>query len=476
VGLSQRVARTIRRHALVAPGGRVLVALSGGPDSVALVHLLLELQSSGDLIVAGLAHFHHQLRGAEADGDEAFCRAVAAALGLPLELGRADVGGAAREAGRSIEDMARDLRYRFLDEAADRFAADAIAVGHSLDDQAETFLLRLVRGAGSRGLAGILPRSGRVIRPLIEVPRAELRDYARQRGLAWREDSSNRNVAIARNRVRHELIPYLEREFNPGIKGLLAREAALAREDEDHLRDEAIDLARTIVLTTTGGKTEIDVAALRSLNPAIASRVARHALTTASGGRFVGYEHVERLLQLAEAAEGTAVDLPGQRAIRRGNLIVLGTPSARLRRPGPDAGANSFRFPLSIPGEVTLDNQGWAVSAHRLDSFDRADGFGPARGVEVAVAADPVALPLAIRSRRRGDRFRPLGMGHRKKLQDFLVDRKIPREIRDTLPLVVDGEDRIVWVVGESVAEDFRVTDPSRGVLLLKARRLGGPG
>ena len=476
MGLSQRVARTIRRHALVAPGGRVLVALSGGPDSVALVHLLLELQISGDLIVAGLAHFHHQLRGAEADGDEAFCRAMAAALGLPIELGGADVGRAARDARRSIEDVARDLRYRFLDDAADRFAADAIAVGHSLDDQAETFLLRLIRGAGSRGLAGILPRAGRVIRPLIEITRAELRDYARERGLAWREDSTNHNVAIARNRVRHELIPYLEREFNPGIQGLLAREAALAREDEDHLRDEAIDLARTIVLTTTGGKTEIDAAALRALDSAIASRVARHALTTASGGRFVGYEHVERLLQLAQADEGAAIDLPGQRAIRRGNLIVLGTPSARLRRHGQAAEANSFRFPLSIPGEVTLDNQGWVVSAHRLDSFEGAGGFDPARGVEVAIAADPVALPLAIRSRRRGDRFRPLGMGHRKKLQDFLVDRKIPREIRDTLPLVVDGEDRIVWVVGESVSEDFRVTDPSRGVLLLKARRLGGLG
>jgi tRNA(Ile)-lysidine synthase len=137
---------------------------------------------------------------------------------------------------------------------------------------------------------------------------------------------------------------------------------------------------------------------------------------------------------------------------------------------------NSFRFPLSIPGEVTLDNQGWAVSADRLDSFSLPGGFGPARSREVAVAARPVALPLAIRSRRPGDRFRPLGMGHAKKLQDFLVDRKIPRETRDSLPLVVDGEDRIVWVVGESVAEDFRVTEPSQGVILLKARRLGGPG
>ena len=469
-----RVRRTIQKHALMRAGDRVLVALSGGPDSVALLHLLLDLQHGGDLIVCGVAHFHHQLRGADADGDEAFCRELATTFGLSIEVGRADVRQAAREAGRSVEDMARQLRYAFLDSAADRLSADVIAVGHSLDDQAETFVLRLMRGAGSRGLSGIRPRAGRVVRPLIEIARAELREFSRQRGLISRDDPSNRDLTIPRNRVRHELIPYLEREFNPDITHVLARAASLARADEDRLQQEAIDLASTIVLSTTGGKTEIDAIALRSLDPALSSRIVLQALTLSSQGRFVGFEHVDEVLRLAGAADGASADLPGQRATRRGDVIILGPPVARTRE---DRGRpNSFRVPLSIPGEVTLDNQGWAVSAHRSDSVEWRDGFGPARGLEVAIAADPISLPLAIRSRRRGDRFRPLGMGHRKKLQDFLVDRKIPREIRDSLPLVVDGEDRIVWVVGESVAEDFRVTEPSRGVLLLKARRLGGPG
>ena len=476
MSLAERVRRTIRKHGLMPAGDLVLVALSGGPDSVALLHVLLDLQSHGDLIVAAVAHFHHQLRGADADDDEAFCRELASTRGLPFEVGRGDVRDAARKAGRSIEDMARELRYDFLHSAADRPRADAIAVGHTLDDQAETFLLRLVRGAGSRGLSGIRPRAGRVVRPLIEISRAELREYAHQRGLVSREDPSNRDVTIPRNHVRHELIPYLEREFNPDITHVLAREASLARADEDRLQHEAIELASTIVLSTTDETTEIDAVALRSLDRALSSRIALRALTNRSHGRFVGSQHVDEILRLAEEPHGTSVDLPGQRATRRGDVIILGRPSPRIR--GGDPGrANSFRFPLSIPGEVTLDNQGWAVSAHRVDAFNPPGGFGPAHGVEVAIAADPVALPLAIRSRRRGDRFRPLGMGHRKKLQDFLVDRKIPREIRDSLPLVVDSQDRIVWVVGESVAEDFRVTDASRGVLLLKARRLvGGPG
>jgi tRNA(Ile)-lysidine synthase len=470
--LLERVRQTIRKHALACAETRVLVAISGGPDSVALAHLLLALQETGDLLVAGFAHFNHQLRGADADADEAFCRTLAAALGVPIEVGRADVAAAASATRRSTEDMARELRYTFFEEAANRTRADAIAIGHSLDDQAETFLLRLIRGAGTRGLGSIRPRAGRVIRPLLEVPRADLRQYLAAHSLPFRTDATNADVSIPRNRVRHELIPYLEREFSPGISRVLAREAALAREDEDRLHHEAIDLARSIVLTITGEQTELDALALRALPQALAARVAHQALTRQAGDRFIGFDHVDRLLQLAD---GDAVDLPGQRAVRRGGRIVLGRPARRGR---DERGENSFRVSLSIPGEVTLGNQGWAVSAERVDSVDSMKDGGPgrARGGEVFVAAEPLALPLAIRSRRRGDRFAPLGLGHRKKLQDFLVDRKIPREMRDSLPLVVDGQDRIVWVVGQSVAEDFRVTEPSRGVILLKARRLGGLG
>ena len=472
--LLERVRQTIRKHALACAETRVLVAISGGPDSVALAHLLLALQKSGDLLVAGLAHFNHQLRGADADADEAFCRTLAVALGVPIEVGRDDVAAAASASGRSTEDMARELRYTFLEEAADRRKADAIAIGHSLEDQAETFLLRLIRGAGTRGLGSIRPRAGRVIRPLLEVPRADLRQYLAAHSLAFRTDATNADVSIPRNRVRHELIPYLEREFSPGISRVLAREAALAREDEDRLHHEAIDLARSIVLTITGEQTELDALALRALPQALAARVAHQALTRQAGDRFIGFDHVEQLLQLADGCDGAVVDLPGQRAVRRGGRIVLGSPARRGR---DERRENSFRVSLSIPGEVTLGNQGWAVSAERVDSVDSMGGGpGRARGGEVFVAAEPLALPLAIRSRRRGDRFAPLGLGHRKKLQDFLVDRKIPREMRDSLPLVVDGQDRIVWVVGQSVAEDFRVTEPSRGVILLKARRLGGLG
>jgi tRNA(Ile)-lysidine synthase len=471
--LPERVLQTVRMHGLIAPGGRVLVALSGGPDSVTLLHVLRALESVGEFHVVGVGHYNHQLRGGAADLDEQFCRALADTLRIPFEAGRGDVRAMARAARRSVEDAARTVRYQFLEEAADRLRADVIAVGHSLDDQAETFLLRLIRGAGPRGLAGIRPRAGRVVRPLLDVRRADIRAYAAEYRLAFREDATNDDCSVPRNRVRHGLLPYLEREFSPGIVEVLAREAAIAREDEDRLQREAIDLAASIVLTSNSvdnPRIEVDVVALRSLHPALASRVAREALSRLARGRFIGAEHIARFLELAAGTRDASVSMPGQDVARHGDRIVL-------KRPAGPAFANFFQVPLSIPGEVMLSAQGWAVSA----DWDAAPGPAGAGMVQprspLSVPVQAAALPLAVRSRRRGDRFRPLGLGGRgKKLQDFLVDRKVARELRDALPLVVDRDDRIVWVVGEAVAEDFRVTEPAQGVILLKARRLGGVG
>jgi tRNA(Ile)-lysidine synthase len=330
------------------------------------------------------------------------------------------------------------------------------------------------------------------VRPLLDVPRADLRAYVAGGGFLFREDASNADLDIPRNRVRLELLPYLERAFSPQVSAILSREAAIARHDENRLHAEAIDLAASVVLTESsphGERTTIDAAALTQLHPALAARVARFALErgaaanragTGSPGAsrkrgepaFIGFDDVERLLEFArDSRAGGALSLPGQQAVRRAGRIILGPEPPR----GAPAG-NSFRFPLSIPGEVCLEVQGWRISAEMLAAGAWSGDPGPARGGTVAIAAGNLSLPLTIRRRRPGVRFRPMGAGGRKKLQDFLVDRKVPRDTRDSVPLVVDGNDRIVWVVGESVAEEFRVTEPSRGVILLKARRLGGLG
>ena len=490
--LPSRVLQTVRRYRMIPAGGRVLVALSGGSDSVALALLVKELESRGDWRLAGLAHLNHGLRDA-ADADERFCRELAARLEVPFLSERAAVRDIARQQHRSIEDAARQARYAFFARARETVSADVVATGHTRDDQAETFLLRLIRGAGTRGLAGVLPVAGGVVRPLIDIRRDELRGYLAANAEPFRQDETNADVAIPRNRVRHELIPFIERGFSGAIVDILAREAELARQDQDRLQNEAIDSAGLIVLRSSSGDTVpltrerieaagrgedldglsavvINAAALTSLHPALASRLARIALSFLAPDRFVGLDHVEAILEMAVASSGS-VSLPGQQAVRKGSGIEL------MRQPFR-AFANSFSVPLSIPGEVTLRGQGWAISAQMAgDSGGDPAAAASAGGLDAAVQADRVALPLAVRSRKRGDRLAPRGLGGRtKKLQDFLVDRKVAREERDLLPLVVDSADRIVWVVGHPAAEDFRVTEPSQGVIFLKARRLGGQG
>jgi tRNA(Ile)-lysidine synthase len=473
--LKDRVLRTLRRHDLIPARSRVVAAVSGGPDSMALVHVLAELQLAGDFTLAGLAHLNHRLRGDAADADEEFCRTAAAALGVPIEIESTDVAARAREEGSSIETTARAARYEFLERAAARLGADRIAVGHTRNDQAETFLLRLLRGAGPRGLGGIRPRVGRIVRPLIDATRADVLEYLGVHGIAWREDDSNADVGIPRNRVRHELIPFLAERFTPGIVDVLARDAAIAQEDAEWLDSAAIEIAPTIVLDssqanvgTSGspqhGRIRLDARALADAPVALARRVVRDALQAVGEGRTPGFEHVAAVMGLEP---GQSVDVPGVQAERRGAEIHLRARTAE---------ANPFQYSLSIPGEVEVVEAGLVISADRTNEFDGPGPRGVARQTAVAVSAAGLAGELKVRSRRPGDALRPIGLGGRKKLQDLLVDRKVAREERDRVPIVVDRSDRIVWVVGHAVAEDFRVTEPAAGVILLKARRLGGRG
>jgi tRNA(Ile)-lysidine synthase len=475
MSLSRSVLGTIHRHALLRRSARVLVAVSGGSDSVALLRLLRELEQSGELTVVGVAHLNHGLRP-DAGHDERFCKSLAEEIGVSFRSEVIDVRARAASTGTSIEDAGRQARYEFFDRVARELDADAIATGHTKDDQAETFLLRLLRGAGPRGLAGIHPRVGKVVRPLLEIGRDELRAYLTSIGQPFCEDASNADVSIPRNRVRHELLPLLRERFSPTMRDVLAREASIARQDEDRLEQEAIDLASSIVLRGETRETvQLDRSALTSLHPALAVRVARLALQYGATGRFVGFDHIERLLEFARQPDDHGMlTLPGQHVVRHGRTLTL---SKTLFKPF----SNSFQVSLSIPGEVTFGH--WSVSAIRCPKPDQTmlGGWHLSRegdrhqSLAVVLDADKVSPSLTVRARRPGDRFKPLGMGGReKKLQDLLVDRKVARDRRDSLPLVVDEMDRILWVVGESISEDFRVTEPSQAVIFLKARRLGG--
>ena len=466
--LLDRVRRTVRAHDLARADTRVLVALSGGSDSVALAYLLAELAGRGELCVAGAVHLNHQLRPA-AGGDEAFCAATAGRLGWPFLAHREDVAARARTERRSIEDAARAARYEFFEEARLRLEADAIALGHTRDDQAETFLLRLVRGAGSRGLSGMHPRRGRIIRPLLDCRRGDLRAFLEARALTFVHDESNDDVSIPRNRVRAELLPFLERRFNPSIVDVLADEAALARGEWEWMEQAAREAGAGVVSRPDPGAWVLDVEALRQLPPALARLTVRNALVQAAEGRPVSFRHVEEALLLAGPPSplrgGGPTSGPGVRMERRGQTLVLTSRGSVT----PARKTNLFRYSLSIPGEVALREAGCVVSAEAAPSAGSAIPCNPALAM---LQLDRCHGPLAVRNRRPGDRFRPLGLDGRKKLQDYLVDKKVPRDARDRVPLVVDDADRIVWVAGHGIAEDFRVTDPAQAVLILRLRQV----
>lgn len=474
VSLLERVRRTVVQHELCPPGTRLVVAVSGGADSVALTFLLLELRDSLQFEIAGLAHLNHGLRGRAAAADEAFCRRLAATLDLPLTIGRARVRETACREGLSLEEAGRIERYAFLERTRVARRADRVAVGHTRDDQAETLLLNLIRGAGTRGLRGMLPRAGHVIRPLIDTAHGDLVRYLRSRHLPFREDATNRDVAFLRNRVRHRLIPYLRRSFSRGISDVLARTAAIAREETMFL-EAAADRRWPRVAEVSSEGVALDVRRLLAEPLALRRRLGHRALEVCAGGRFVGFDHVEALLALAAASPGTArtQDLPGQRLERCGNRLILRPADAvpnRLRR------AIRGRRRLPVPGAVAVPEAGVLISAREQiwrprDVVRAARGRAPTRMAVVDAAM--VADGLWIRGRRPGDRLRPYGLAGHKSIQDLFVDRKVPRAERDATPLVVDSSDRIVWVAGHAAAEDFQVTAATKAVVILELGELG---
>ncbi len=452
--------RTAVDGGLIAPGDRVLAAVSGGADSVALAALLLRLRDEMPLEVR-LAHFNHRLR-AEADADEAFVRGLARRWVLPLAVAGADVRAAAARGRLNLEEAARELRYAFLRRAAAEGGATKIATGHTLSDQAETVLMRLMRGTGLAGLAGIAPVVAApdcpVVRPLLAIGGPDLRAWLAARGLPFREDATNRDRRYLRNRIRAELLPLLVRDYEPRIVEHLARLAGLAREDDDLLNGFVRELADEFIVRR-GREITLDLKTLPLLLPALARRVAREFLREAAGGlRDVSYDDVTALLGLGEGKELTL--RRGLTFRREAGRIGL-RPKARPVRP--------YETAWDGRGEIRLPEAGLTLRGSL-----RPAG-GPARPVHkddrtgADLDADRLAFPLTVRGRKPGDLYRPLGAPGRKKLKEILRAKGVPAGRRDRLPVVLSrGE--IVWAPGLPVAEGCRITAATASVFSIRVR------
>lgn len=462
--LASRVLATVRRRHLWQPGARVVGAVSGGTDSVALVHLLRELAGGGYVDLVGLAHLNHGLRGAEAERDAAFCAQLARDCGLPLDVETIEVARLASAEGRSVEDAAREARYAFLERARVRLGGEVIAVAQTRDDQAETVMLRLVRGSGPGGLAAIAPRRGRVVRPLIDLRRADLVKYLTDRGIPWVEDSSNRDPRFVRTRVRHELLPWLAAHVNPAIVDVLARTADIAA-DEHRLLGELAEAARARVQDASGA---LDRTALLAEPRALQRRILRAAAAPVLG-RAVRMGQVDAVLEWA--AQGKS------RRVRLSDLVFERLDDDRIRLARADAASpppTGWRHVVRVPGAIDVPEAGLRFAARPADAAvaARPEALGP---WGVAVPASELGPEVVVRAWERGDRFRPLGAPGRKKVHDLFVDRRVRPEDRRRVPVVAAPDGRIVWVAGHALAQEFAVSPATKSVVVLSFEPLGGP-
>ena len=459
----RRVLTYIRKHRVIAEGESIVAAVSGGPDSTALLIILSRLAPKLKLDIT-VAHFNHQLRTAEdAAADLDFVHVLTSSLGLPIAHSGGDVRAYARERHLSIEDAARRLRYAFLSALSFTVEASCVAVGHTLDDQAETVLLHLIRGAGLAGVRGMSPRAPwpfdlgpELARPLLFVRREETERYCREAGLTPRSDPTNGLRTATRNRVRHEVVPMLRR-LNPRVEEALARFAAAASADAEYL-DELATQAFTALATSHRSNVTLPRRELSALPRPLASRLIRLAFAQAHESTAdLESVHIAGLLVALQGPPGSH-SLPGEvtATIDHAHLI--------LSKGAPPPSAPIEPVALPVPGHVVV--RAFAIDA-RLEpppSTLKTDNV-----LEAYLDADETGVDLTVRSRRLGDRVRPFGLGGEKKLQDILVDAKIAARDRDAIPLVCAG-DQIVWVVGHCIDERYALNPTSHRAIHLLAR------
>lgn len=455
----KRFRRTISRYRMISPGDGVIIAVSGGPDSVCLLDILYNLKDDLGIFLV-VAHFDHGLRPDEDEGETRFVRSLALKLDLPFETKKA--GKSLLGKGSSLEERARDARYRFLEEVQQSRSCRKIAVGHNLNDQSETVLLRLLRGSGTSGLAGIPPyRDKKIIRPLIEISRKEIESYIHCRKLPFLSDPSNLSTRHMRNRIRLELLPLLK-EYQPRIVALLGQTAEVLRMDDELLQKEVEGWVKGVVETGHDGELHIPLPPFLLLPKGLRNRVIRHVLKMVGGNlRRVHMRHIEAVNGLATGKNPQAgLDLPnGLTAKRVYDSLIFNA--------GKGYKPEAFLYHLTGPGTYHLEALNSTVSLQEMQNNGLAD-FASSPWVAFLDTHD-ITYPLVIRNLQPGDKFIPLGMRGHKKIKDFFIDLKIPSEARARVPILI-CEDTVIWVCGHRIDERFKVSSHTKQVLKVMFR------
>ena len=450
----------MRRKGYFHAGQRIGVAVSGGPDSVLLLQFMKILARDGGLTLAAV-HFNHRLRGAESDGDEALVRSLAEGMQIDYLRSEADVGRVTRQRRGNMEAVARELRYRYFFSLVDQGRLDLVVTAHTANDQAETVLMRLLRGTGTRGMGGIYPvLEGKVVRPFLGLTRAEVMQEITARELPHRIDSSNLDVRLQRNKVRMELLPLLVKEYNPEIIPLLNQFADRARDDEACLERLARDRAHPWRVRE-GKEERIPVRALMEFPPALARRVLRQMLQIVRGSLHgLTHAHIESLLRFAaEAQSGKIQTLPGGTVARKEfSWLVVGPAASQ-------PGKVDFSYSFAPPEELVVSELGCTFRSKILTRGDpgRAYNINKLLGLDL----QKLCGELVLRNWRAGDSFSPIGSRGVRKLKELFRERKIPEARRKGWPVLLCAG-QIVWVRGFPPARGVAATDQTEQVLILE--------
>lgn len=461
-----RVRCTIQRYRLIEKAENVLVGLSGGPDSVCLLHTLHLLSAElGFKLYA--AHVNHLLRGEESDMDERYARMLCEEIGIPFYVQAYDIKKLSRDGKLSLEEAGREARYTYFNSLSDRLGAARIAVAHNRDDQAETVLMHIIRGTGLDGLRGMDYSRGRIIRPLLDVPRKDIEEYCSFYRLAPRTDSSNLENAYTRNKVRLDLFPMMNRLLDTDVASSILRLSEVVRDDGDYLNACTEELLERSLMAWDGGTAVINRLELEKVHPALAKRAVRKAVAMVKGDlKGLESKHVESVLRLvADSRTGAGIDLPG------GVTAVRYYDTLKISRRAVDEPAGSFSVPVLIPGRTTVEAIGGSLEASFEKKTFHVEEYTRIRYNSFVQFFDFDGLKagITVRNRLKGDVFKPLKSNGTKKLKEYFIDCKIPRDLRDKVPLVAVGNE-IVWVVGYKISDKFKVTENTKTVLKMEFR------
>lgn len=472
-----KVSRTLADADLIPPNSAVLVGVSGGADSVALLLLLHDL-TAGDGTTLAVAHLDHGLRPEAGPSEAAFVLDLARQMDLPCHVRRADVAADAKTHGQGIEAAGRQNRYQFFNDLRRTAGYDLIALGHHSDDNAEQVLLNLLRGSGPHGLAGIAPRRrDGIVRPLIRLRHAELTAYLDARGIPYLNDPSNSDLHHPRNRIRHELLPHLAKAYNPRVVPALNRLADILREEQDWMAGLVGPLLESCIVSRGPNSISLRVSSLKQCHPAAQRRVIRSAIDQIKGNlRQFGQTHFLAIIDLIDpAASQSRIDLPGRiRASCQGAVLTLEQHRRSLRETPEDPvfsqGPSPFHFnvpfppvPGGMPVRVTLPGMNRQIVLSAL----RPDQTPPCHNAGQAIAffdMDALSFPMTLRNWRPGDRFTPLGMKERLRIDRFLANQQVPKPERLFVP-VLEAGGKIIWVVGHRMDDRVKIHPSTRRVL-----------